>query len=187
MPLAPDVHGYEEGVHYNYTPAGHALIISVKEPSLSEANAVQRGEAWFALVQREAALFILLKVGDLPWKMTHYNWWINAPVMRPDPWEDMDRLNGGIALGLCLVNALDGRIAALRRVRLSLELSVMFVQLVQAQMRPRFDPWRYLEVVEQTCTPSFNPEILLREALCMCVADLPKSPHLESDSCVTIQ
>lgn len=172
LPLVPGVLGYEEGVHYNYTFCGHTLRMAMAEPKRAEIQAVQRGQAVFALARREDAIFILSRFGDLPWKAAHYNWWINPPVLRPDAWIDMERLKGGLTVGVCLVNASDGIVAALRAVRLSQELSSMFIEMVQIQMRPPFDPWRYLEVVEQTFQPDADPRSLLKDALCMCVADL---------------
>jgi hypothetical protein len=173
LPLVPGVEGYEEGVHYNYTPGGHDLRVSIKEPGPSEVQAVQRGPAVFALASREDALFILSRFGDLPWRAAHYNWWINPPVLRPDPWADMDRLAGGFQASVCLVDASTGILEALRTVRLSLELSRLFIRMVQVQMAPPFDPWRYLEIVEQTRREDFNAGNLLKEAVCMCAADLP--------------
>jgi|GEM_PF-5328626 len=188
QPLVRGVHGYEEGVHYNYTRGGHDLRMVVKEPHRSVVDAIQKQPAWFALVRREAAVFILSRFGSLPWKVAHYNWWINPPLMRPDPWSDLMRLNGsGLSASVCLVDATDGIVAALRSVRLSLELSRLFIQMVEIQTRPPFDPWRYLEVVEQTCSEGFEPETLLREAACLCVVDLPHW-HLSGGALpVTIQ
>jgi hypothetical protein len=50
--LAPGVHGYEEGVHFNYTAGGHTLRIARKNPSQSEIEAVQSGQTSFALASR---------------------------------------------------------------------------------------------------------------------------------------
>jgi hypothetical protein len=187
LPLVPKLRGYQEGVHYNYTPGGHTLTISMKEPTSPDVEAVRRGQASFALICREEAIFILSRFGHLPWKVSHYNWWINPPVMRPDPWADMERLNGGVATSVCLVNASDGVVAALRVVTLSHELSRLLLELVQVQARPPFDPWRYLDVVEQTCAESLKPERLLRETLCMCVADFPEWDSFDAAGPDTVQ
>jgi hypothetical protein len=173
MPLAPGVFGYEEGAHYNYTAGGHTLKIARNNPSHSEIDAVQHGRTSFALTSREEAIFILVRFGQLPWEITHYNWWINSPVMRPDPYFDLERLSGGIYTNVCLIDASNGLVAALRSVRLSREFTDVFLQMVQSQMIPPFDPWRYLEVVEQTFKQLPNPSDLLREAVCFCGEELP--------------
>jgi hypothetical protein len=172
-PLVSGVSAFEEGVHYNYTIGGHTLTIVTTEPNDAEIRAVQRGQALFALTQKENAIFILSRFGHLGWKATHYNWWINAPVMRPDPWDDMEKLNDGLSASVCLVNAINGLVAALRTVKFSRELSRQFIEMVQGQMRPPFDPWRYLEIVDETIQGHPNPGTLLKDALCMCMANLP--------------
>jgi hypothetical protein len=182
LPLVQGVHGYEEGVHYNYTFGGHTLRIAVTEPCPSQAYAVQHGQALFALAHREEAIFILSRFGDLPWTVSHYNWWTNPPVMRPDPWMDMKRMNGGVRAGVCLVNASNGIVAALRTVRLSPELSRVLIAMVQVQMKPAFDPWRYLEVVGQTFDENPDAVSLLKGALCMCEADLPPDAPFLSEA-----
>lgn len=174
QPLIPGIRGYEVGVHYNFTAGGHSLRMVTKDPTAGEVQSVQQGRACLALTRKEDVIFILSRFGDLPWKVAHYNWWINPPVMRPDPWDDERRLNGrGVQMSVCLVNATDGLVQALRAVRLSEELSSMLMKLVQNQMRPPFDPWRYLEVVNYTLTGGINIDDLLRGAVGMCVGDLP--------------
>jgi hypothetical protein len=173
LPFVPGVYGYEEGVHYNYTAGGHTLKIARKDPCQSEIDAVQRGQTSFALTSREDAIFILVRFGQLPWEIAHYNWWINSPVMRPDPYFDLEKLNDGICTNVCLINASNGLVAALRSVRLSREFTDVFLQMVQSQMIPPFDPWRYLEVVEQTFKEVPNRSDLLREAVCFCGEKFP--------------
>lgn len=172
MPLVGGVLGYQEGVHYNYTVSGHTLTMAVTDPSPAQVRAVQYGAAWFALAKRDNAIFVLSRFGDLPWTVTAYNWWINAPVMRPDPWDDLAELRGGFSAGVCLVDAGNGLVAALRSVTLSEELSHLFMGMVQEQMRPPFDPWHYLDVVNQTLSKNGDPKALVKDAACMCIANL---------------
>lgn len=172
MPLVGGVLGYQEGAHYNYTVSGHTLTMALTNPSPAQIRAVQRGVAWFGLVKRDNAIFILSRFGHLPWTVTAYNWWINAPVMRPDPWDDLVQLRGGFSAGVCLVDAGNGLVAALRSVTLSEELSQLFMGMVQEQMRPPFDPWHYLDVVNETLNTNRDPKALVKDAACMCVANL---------------
>ena len=186
LPLVPGVHSYEEGLQYDYTAGGHTMRIARKNPSQSEIDAVQSGQTLFALASRGETMFILAKFGQLPWELTHYNWWINAPLMRPDPYVDQERLNGGIRANVCLVNASNGLVAALRSVRLPQEYSEVFLQMVQSQMIPPFDPWRYLEVVEQTFEQVPNRSDLLREAVCFSQEELPRPQPFDNVGPLTI-
>lgn len=166
-PLHQGVTGFEEGAHYNYTMGGHTLILSVKNPLLSQINAVKEGEAVFGLMVREEAIFLLCRFGSLDWQVTHYNWWINPPVLRPDPRADAQCVQGRAVLAVALVNASDGIVHALRSVRLHEEFSHHLLSAVEAQTRPRFDPWRYMEVVEEVLHGSRTPAALLNEAMCV--------------------
>lgn len=181
-PLAPGVRDYEEGIHYNYTIGGHTLIMVKKEPSRVLIESVQGGQTAFALLSREDVIFVLVKFGRLPWEIAHYNWWINAPAMRPDPWSDLERHNGGLVAHVCLVNASNGLVAALRLVTLPAEFTHVFLQMVQSQMAPPFDPWRYLEVVERTFQQVPNRSDLLKEAVCFCMEDTPSPSSIQMAS-----
>jgi len=169
--LYEGVAGFEEGTHYNYTLAGHTLIISIKNPLPEHITAVSGGEAVFGLATRDRTAFVLCRFGNLPWRIAHYNWWINPPVLRPDPWGDLETVDSGVYVTVTLVDAADGIVKALRLVRLAKEFSRMFLLTVETQTKPSFDPWRYLEVVESVIHG--DPEIaaLLRQAVCVCTCD----------------
>lgn len=169
--LYKGIAGFEEGTHYNYTLAGHTLILSMKDPLPEHVAAVSDDEAVFGLATRDRAAFVLCRFGNLPWRIAHYNWWINPPVLRPDPWDDLDTVDSGVYVTVTLVDAADGIVKALRSVRLAKEFSRMFLLTVETQTKPSFDPWHYLEVVESVIHG--DPEIaaLLREAVCVCACD----------------
>ena len=186
LPLVPGVPSFQEGVHYNYTVGGHTLFIGMAEPSEAQIQAIQRGQVLFALTRKETAIFVLTRFGDLAWTATPYNWWINAPVIRPDPWDDMAQLQGGLRASVCLVNTLDGVVAALRIITLPKEISHLFMDMVKEQMRPPFDPWRYLEVVEETFKGNPDLKMLLRDASCMCVANFSRWEPLVTPSTAMI-
>ena len=179
-PLAFGVTGFAEGTHYNYTRGGHSLILSIKDPSPSEVAAVKAGDAVFCLTTREEAVFLVCRFGDLPWRVAHYNWWINPMMVRPDPQTD-SRLASNVSLGTMLVDASHGTICALRSLKLSPEFSDVLLSSVEAQMKPRFDPWRYLEVVDAALREHPGGKGLLKEAACLCTcskrSDLPLHGH----------
>jgi hypothetical protein len=171
--LNPGVTSFEDGVHYNYTLGCHTLTIAVKDPSISEIAEVQVKQSMFALEIVDEAVILLSKFGGAPWRFAHYNWWINAPVMRADPVSDLKGLNnGGFWINVCLVNSLNGFIEALRSVYLSHELSFLLLQNVAIQTHCVFDPWHYLEVIERTSRKFRDTNSILSDAICVCAGDV---------------
>ncbi len=182
MLFIPGVTTLDEGATYNYTAAGHTLTLCVRAPTTEEIDAVQKQEAVFGLFRRGHTLFILAKFGRLSWQTCHYNWWINAPVMRPDPWLDLVGLKGGISVSVCLVNAANGILEALRAVTLSREFSEAFLEVVSAQAKPPFDPWRHAETVDEVLQDFTTGSDMMKKAFCMCSAASGKihHPHTEA-------
>jgi hypothetical protein len=170
MPFVPGVTALEEHTTYNYTPGGHTLTLCLSNPTRDEIDAVQKQEAVFGLFLRENTLFILTKFGQLSWRASYYNWWINAPVLRPDPWRDLHILNGGISVSVCLVNASNCILEGLRAVILSHEFSRAFLERVVAQTYPPFDPWRHAEVVDQVLEGFATGVNMMKDLFCMCTA-----------------
>ncbi|MFH0824283.1 MAG: hypothetical protein V2B18_16135 [Pseudomonadota bacterium] len=78
------------------------LVISVVElhQYRNFGQRVPRRE--FALSATDEAIFFLLRFGDDPWHAADYNWWINPPVMRPDPLADLAGLKGGLPMSVRL-------------------------------------------------------------------------------------
>jgi hypothetical protein len=181
-PLHPGIAGYELGFHYNYTAGGHTLIVSSEHPAPWEIDHVRLGRSMFAVNLHEEALLIHAKFGDCPWEMAHYNWWINPPVMRPDPIADLENLKRGVTINACLVNASNGLVEATRSVRLSLEFSFSLLTSVGMQARQAFDPWHYIELVKKTATRFREDGRMIEDALCICTGDFSLPDHLGEGS-----
>jgi hypothetical protein len=176
-PFHPGVTGYEEAIHYNYTTGGHTLILSRNDPGLSEIYDVRKGQTTFALGLADEVLFLFGKFGDQSWQMAHYNWWINPPVMRPDPMNDLHSLNGGFSVNVCLINASNGLVAALRSVNLSDDFSSCLLGSVERQIHHSFDPMHYLEVVEKTRGKYLDEGSIITDSICVCVIDDSFADH----------
>jgi hypothetical protein len=182
MLLIPGVTTLAEDTTYNYTAAGHTLKLCVSNPTPDQIEAVQKQEAVFGLFQREDTLFILVKFRSLSWLTCHYNWWINAPVMRPDPWLDLVGLNGGISVSVCLVNAANGILEALRSITLSREFSEAFLEVVSAQAQPPFDPWRHAQVVDEVLREFPGRGEMMKKAFCMCSSASAKTHQFSREA-----
>lgn len=182
--LHPGVTSFEEGVHYNYSFGGHTLTIAAKDLSISQIAEVQVKQSMFALEIVDEAVILLSKFGGAPWRFAHYNWWINAPVMRPDPISDLEKLDGGVlSINVCLVNSTNGFVEALRPVFLSHELSFLLLQNVAMQTRYVFDPWHYLEVIERTRRKFRDTNSILADAICVCTGDVLLMDYISDREC----
>lgn len=170
MPFITGVTALTEHTTYNYTPGGHTLTLCVSNPTREEIETLQKQGAVFGLFLKENTVFILAKFGGLPWQASYYNWWINAPVMRPDPWLDLHGLSGGISVNVCLVNATNGILEALRTVTLSHEFSQAFLEAVCAQTKPPFDPWRHAQVAAEVMEGFADGANMMKDVFCVCTA-----------------
>jgi len=182
MPLIPGVTNLTEHTTYNYTAGGHTLMLCVDNPGPVEVEAVQKQTAVFGLLSRSNTLFVLAKFGRFPWNVSYYNWWINAPIMRPDPWLDLMDLSGGISVNVCLVNASTGILEALRAVTLSSEFSRTFLEAVSAQTKPPFDPWHHAQVVKEVIEEFASGCNAIKDIFCLCTAG-GKKDFLPGVSC----
>jgi hypothetical protein len=180
MQFVPGVAALAEHTTYNYTPGGHTLTLCVSNPTRNEIEAVQKREAVFGLFLKENTLFVLARFGRLPWTASYYNWWINAPVMRPDPWLDLQGLNGGISVSVCLVNASNGILESLRAVTLSHEFSRAFLETVVVQTKPPFDPWRHAQVAAEVMEGFTAGANMMKDVYCVCTAASDKNDRFQS-------
>lgn len=181
QPLHEGVSNFLEGTHYNFTAGGHSLIVSVRDVD-SYVSAVTSGDATLGLALRDQAIFVLSRFGRLPWRAAHYNWWINPPIMRPDPWADPHLFDERGSVGVVLVDAESGMVHAVRSVHPPEEFTQLLFYEVMVQIRSRFDPWRYLEVVGEAIQPQSDGSGLIKDAICIVSCDLESSIQGQSPS-----
>lgn len=168
LPLSKDAANFPEGLHFNYTYCGHSLIWAVDDPSAHQIAEIQGADGAFGLFVHKTTLCLLVKFGDLPWQAAHYNWWINPPIMRPEPGKDLRSLSGGISLGACLVDAATGIVRALRSMTMPRDFGRILLQNVRTQAVPPFDPWGHTALIENINRAYPSAADMMREAICMC-------------------
>jgi hypothetical protein len=84
LPLYPGATCVTKGTHYQYTPRGHFLILSVERPRGGEIAAIEAGMGLFGLLVQDEVLILLSQFGSGSCRAAHYNWWFNPPDLRPD-------------------------------------------------------------------------------------------------------
>lgn len=158
---------FSEGVHFNFTVSGCSLVLSVRDPDRSYTQEMQTGDVTLGLGGVDQALLVFSKFGVLPWRIAHYNWWINPPVVRPDPFAEPETFRGTGVIAAALVDAETGIVKALRSVRPPEEFTGLFLYAVEMQIRSQFDPWSYLDVVQEALKSPGEEERLVKDAAFM--------------------
>ena len=154
-----------QGTHYNYTSAGHRLILSVLRPSAEEVAALRSGDASFGLYVEEAVIFFLCRIGCRPWCAGHYNWWINPPEIRPDPLKEIGCGAIPVRLSVEMVNAADGRMVAKNDFALPRRAALLIRNFVLGQIETMLDPWDHLESAGRILNRSQNLSWMVDEAI----------------------
>ncbi len=166
-PLYPGISEFAEGTHFNYTISGLSLIYSVSSPDSSLINSFRQGEATLGIAIRDQALFLLSKIGTIPWRVAHYNWWINPPVMRPDPMGSGDIITPISSIAGILIDSETGIIQAFRSLFPPKTFARRLLIEVEYQIRSRFEPWDYLDLVEGVLGSQSDVDALVSSAICM--------------------
>lgn len=120
-----------EGAHYNFDASGHLLQLFYPGASGDEVRDVRKGDARFAVVYEEPALFLLYKFGSQPWGDAPFTVHLVPEEARRTSVYDADQ--GGLvnALEVHLVDSRSGVTKALRRFGLPQE----FVLAIEAGIR----------------------------------------------------
>jgi hypothetical protein len=145
------------------------------DPAGEDIRALNQGDASFALLVRDNIVFMLAKMGRRPWTASHYNWWINPPFLRPDPFVHLQAEDTGIALQTCLADACTGMVAATRTFGLSSDFGRVLLKTVANQMLQGLDPWHQLEVATELLERSPDLSLLLKEAVCLQFCQMEES------------
>ncbi len=128
------------GSHYRHHRRGHELIRVVQKVGGDHVEAVLRGRAEFALLVDEPLIIVCSRFGAaLPWAEGAFHW---HRVPQPDrAWPALaDGPDSGAALDVSLVEALDGRVRAHRRVTLSPGFTRVLHEALLEQARFTYDP-----------------------------------------------
>lgn len=124
-----------EGTHYNYDASGHWLHYLYNNPTKTEIQSLQSGEAEFGLFVREPVVFLLHKFGDMLWNDSSYNWWLVSENARQIPTVG-DGLHA--LLKVVMVNTTNGIVVALRALTFSPDFTERLHQAILKQIER---PW----------------------------------------------
>lgn len=74
-----------EGTHYNFDASGHWLHYLYRNPTKTEIQSLQNGEAEFGLYVQEPVVFLLHRFGQMLWNDSPYSWWLVSEEARKVP------------------------------------------------------------------------------------------------------
>ena len=149
LPLYPGATCLACGTHYQYTPRGHFLILSVEHPRRDEIAAIEAGMGLFGLFVQDEVLILLSQFGPGPCRTAHYNWWFNPPDLRPDIRTALAVDEPHIDLQTILVDAGSGIILSARRYSIGPPFSRRMLAQIGTQIGAPFDPWQHLDTVAE--------------------------------------
>jgi hypothetical protein len=172
--LYPGISEFDQGTHFNYTISGCSLIYAISHPDSSWTNAFRNGKVTLGLALREQAIFLVSKFGPMPWRVAHYNWWINPPVMRPEAMDSIDVVTPVSNVAAILVDSDTGIVRAIRSVYPPSTLAKLLLVEVEFQIRSRFEPWDYLDLIDGVLGCQSEVDALIRNAVCMKSSDQPE-------------
>lgn len=168
LPLYPGATHLSQGTHYQYTPKGHFLILSIEQPSDGEIGAIEAGMGLFGLLLQDEVLILLSQFGPGPCRAAHYNWWFNPPGLRPDIKAALTVDEPHIDLQTILVDAASGVILASRRYGIGPPFSRRLLAQIGAQICAPFDPWKHLDAVAEVLARYPERKEMLYDAAATC-------------------
>jgi hypothetical protein len=131
----PDMETFPEGCHFNYDLSGCWLHYLYQNPTQTEIDSIQKGEARFGLYTKGPTIFLLHRFGKMNWHDAAYSWWLVTPEFRKVPEECTDL---HALLKVVLVDTVTGVVKALR----ALTFSSQFTSCLHAAIRKQTEmPW----------------------------------------------
>lgn len=131
----PDVETFPEGCHFNYDVSGFWLHYLYQNPTPTEVNSLQTGEAQFGLYTKGPLIFLLHQFGDMAWNDAAYSWWLVNKEFRkiPDVSTDLHAL-----LKTIMVDTSSRIVVAIRALTFSVEFTTCLHDAIRRQIQ---EPW----------------------------------------------
>ena len=160
------------GARYSFDVVGQRLALFYPGATGEEVRNVRKGEARFALVYEEPAIFFMFSFGKLPWS--------DAPFsvhLVPEEWRRVRAVHpgdGGIpnALEVHMVDSRSGVIKALKMYGLPHEFMLVLEKAVECQLQAE---WKgrgaYEAALDEIYRRYPTSEALLGRALCVAAFD----------------
>jgi hypothetical protein len=140
-PYNPARTRWPECSQYNYRGGQHELLLMFPGPTLSEVEAVRKGQAEFGLYVEPPVILVCYRFGagkaGVPWSDATYDWHKlhasrpDEATVPPDPAAASPELRA--ILSVVLVDANDGNVNALRQVSVSPEFTAALHRAIRAQ------------------------------------------------------
>jgi hypothetical protein len=158
---------WPEGTIFDYTAAGCRLLLSYRHPTTREKEAFS-GSARFALVFKYGLIFLLFKLGDMPWQDAPYSYWLLPEEIRPDPEADMNKPGDRLFLSCFFINAPTGILEEMRAMTFSPDFTTQLLQCVKEQAQNPVTIEEQSSAVARINSHYPTPKAMVRDALVQC-------------------
>jgi hypothetical protein len=156
-----------EGTIFDYTASGCHLLLSYRNPTTREKDAFS-GPARFALVSKYGLIFLLFKLGDMPWQDAPYSYWLVPEEIRPDPEADLNKPGNRLFVSCFLINAATGILEEMRAMTFSPQFTTQLLQCVKEQAEHPVTIEEQSVAVARINSQYPTPKAMVKDALVQC-------------------
>jgi hypothetical protein len=155
---------------YVYCHREHELLLTAREITTAQAEALERADADFALVIEEPAILLCARFGDaIPWLAAPFCWHglpRESRQLPPAPHSPEERR---ALLQVTLSDSVTRRLRAVRNVTLWLDFTRSLHEAIRDQARTTFDPKEHERVLSRLRLHHPTVESLVASARVRCV------------------
>lgn len=163
----PNRRSWPEGGQYNFRGGGHERLLSFRNTTKSEIEAVRTGEAEFALAVFQPVLFLLFRFGTMPWSGAPYTIHLVPESERKLP-EPEATAETRALLRTVLMEATTGIVKALRAFTFSPEFTRRLHEGIRKQAGLPWNEAEYDAKLESVYRQYSSTVRLLSEAVVRC-------------------
>lgn len=161
------VRSWPEATVFEYTAGGCHLLLSYRNPTAREKKAFSGG-ARFALFCKSDLIFLLFKLGDMPWQYAPYSYWLVPEESRPDPEADMNMLGNRLLVSCFFINAATGILEEMRAMTFSPQFTTQLLQCVKEQAENPVTIEEQSLAVARINQQYPTPKAMVRDSLVQC-------------------
>jgi hypothetical protein len=138
----PDLTSWQEGMHYVYANDQHFITIAFPRLTIPEVAAIDHGPLQFALYAEDDQIILFMKLGAASgWLEMPFTIWRVSPDSRTIP--EVAEPGEHATIMILMIAAENGRIAAMRFLTISVEMTAALYAGMRRQMSQPFDAQAY--------------------------------------------
>lgn len=165
--LMEGVNEWPEGSIFDYTDRGCQLLLSYRHPAEQEIEMFS-DTVRLALFCKYNVIFLLFKLGNMPWQDAPYSYWLVPEAGRADPEADLRRPGDRLFLHCFLVNAATGVLENMRAVTFSPRFTTQLLESIKAQSLIPTTQEQHSASIAQIYRQYPTPKAMVKDSLVQC-------------------